>query len=156
MVCLMNQRVIRNYIMNEFVCDERLLAGSVHLGDFPLCRVLFKNHADYAWCVLVPRVNQIQEIYQLSKSQQNQLMQEISILSEIIKEIFQPDKLNVASLGNIVSQLHIHVVGRFCQDPLWPQGIWQNAQQAIEYSPSSLDEFTRQLKTSIQLAFSQS
>jgi len=140
--------------MNPFVCDPRLLTHSVTLGHFPLCQVLLKNHADYAWCVLVPRVDNIQEIYQLSKTDQIQLMEEISVLSKIVKDVFQPNKLNVASLGNMVSQLHVHVVGRYCGDPLWPQAIWQDAQQVVPISPSRLDGLSQQLKTCVQLAFS--
>ena len=104
--------------------------------------------------MLVPRVDYIQELYQLSKSKQIQLMEEISALSEIIQDVFRPNKLNVASLGNMVSQLHIHVVGRYCEDPLWPQAIWQNAQQVVPILPARLHDLTQQLKTCVQLAFS--
>jgi diadenosine tetraphosphate (Ap4A) HIT family hydrolase len=140
--------------MNPFVCDARLLTDSLDIGHFPLCQVLLKNHADYAWCVLVPRVDNVQELYQLSKSKQIQLMEEISVLSKIVKDVFQPNKLNVASLGNMVSQLHIHVVGRYFDDPLWPQAIWQDAQQMVPILPARLHDLTQQLKTCVQLAFS--
>lgn len=105
--------------------DERLQQGSFELGDLSLCRVYLKDHMDYPWLVLVPLIKDVSELYQLTEPQQSALMSDITQASQLIKQYFVVDKINVATLGNMVSQLHIHVVGRRGSDPLWPHGIWQ-------------------------------
>ena len=82
----------------------------------------------------MPRITNVQEIYQLSQEEQRVLIQEINQLSLFIKQYYQPKKINVASLGNIVAQLHIHCLARLVDDPLWPQGVWQPAYEAKPYS----------------------
>lgn len=123
---------------NNFLVDERLQNSSFFLLDWPLSRILLKNHADYPWIILIPRRENITEIMQLHRSDREQLIHEIDAASHVLQNIFQPDKLNVGSLGNIVSQLHIHVVGRFQHDPLWPQGIWQLNNIEKPYTDSAL------------------
>ncbi len=117
-----------------FSVDERISSTSIELVDWDLSRVYLKNTADYPWFILVPRQNNIQDIDQLSQSEQQTLMNEINQLSLIVKSLFNPDKLNIGALGNIVSQLHIHVVARFTHDKLWPHGIWQANQQSTPYN----------------------
>jgi len=123
-----------------FVLDSRLLSSAVVLGDWSLSRVLLKNNADYPWLILVPRVEGIQEIDDLSSFDRQVLMEEICQLSAMMRAYFKPDKLNVGTLGNIVPTLHVHVVGRYITDPLWPHGIWQAAQTGASYDP---DFFSR-------------
>lgn len=117
-----------------FKLDPRLAADSHFIIDWPLSTLRFKNHAHYPWCILVPRVDAVTEIYQLQPIAQIQLIQEIAALSEMLHARFSPDKLNVAALGNQVAQLHIHVVGRYQNDPLWPQAIWQQNQVPVQYA----------------------
>lgn len=105
--------------------DHRITSTCFELTDWPLCRVFLKNNASYPWFILVPRVDNIQEIDQLPTSMQHTLIDEISRLSSLIKTQFKPDKVNVGALGNIVSQLHIHVIARFTHDDLWPHSVWQ-------------------------------
>lgn len=125
--------------INDFQLDERLHTSSLLLIDWPLSRVLLKNNANYPWFILVPRRKEITEMTQLSKVDRYQLMDEIQQLSLIVQAMFQPDKINVGSLGNIVAQCHLHVVARFCHDPLWPQGIWQAILEEKPYvEPDSL------------------
>jgi diadenosine tetraphosphate (Ap4A) HIT family hydrolase len=119
--------------MKTFKLDSRLEDGSEFIIDWPLSTLRFKNQAHFPWCILIPRVPDLSEIYQLNDAQQLQLMQEVSGLSRIMQDYFVPDKLNIASLGNQVAQLHIHVVGRYRSDPLWPQGIWQAEQTLLAY-----------------------
>jgi diadenosine tetraphosphate (Ap4A) HIT family hydrolase len=111
--------------MNEFKLDERLQSSCFEIIDWPLSKVLLKNNAHYPWLILVPRRNHVTEITQLSKEDSYQLMDETQQLSRMMEEIFEPDKINIATLGNMVAQLHVHVVARFKTDPLWPQGVWQ-------------------------------
>jgi diadenosine tetraphosphate (Ap4A) HIT family hydrolase len=124
---------------DDFQLDHRLQSSCFQLIDWPLCRVLLKNNADYPWFILVPRRQNLVEITDFSQSDQHQLMDEVHLLSRIIQEFFQPNKINLASLGNIVSQFHLHVVARFHHDALWPQGIWQSTTAETPYlNPDAL------------------
>lgn len=94
------------------------------IGHFPLCRVLLMNDANYPWCILVPDREGVSEIYQLSAADQQQLTHESSILARILAETFKADKMNIAALGNVVPQLHVHHVVRHHGDAAWPKPVW--------------------------------
>jgi len=94
------------------------------VGDLPLCRVLAINDADYPWLVLVPRRAAIVEIADLAVADAARLMEEIALVSRTLKAVTQCDKLNVAAIGNVVPQLHVHIVARRKDDPLWPKPVW--------------------------------
>lgn len=126
--------------------DPRIASTCYQLADWPLSRVYLKNNAHYPWFILVPRQDNIQEIDQLPQPLQHQLIEEISQLSTIVKKQFKPDKLNVGTLGNIVSQLHIHVIARFTHDDLWPHGVWQTALTSTPYTDAEIDKLIEQLK----------
>lgn len=123
-----------------FILDERIQSTSVILGDWPLSRVLLKNEAGYPWFLLVPRKQNVQELFQLNRDERALLMEEINQLSLLITDYYKPEKLNVATLGNIVSQLHVHIVVRTRSDELWPQGIWQASFKPKLYQPIALEE----------------
>ncbi|MFN2362348.1 MAG: HIT domain-containing protein, partial [Marinobacter sp.] len=97
----------------SFMLHERLEADTVSLGQSGLCEVRLMNDRTWPWILLVPRVDGVREIYQLSQGQQQQLLAESSLLGEGIMELFGGDKLNVAALGNMVPQLHLHHIVRF-------------------------------------------
>ncbi len=118
----------------KFFIDPQILSSCFELGNWPLCRVLLKNNAEYPWLILVPRINGVQEVDDLPKESRYKLIDEIIKLSSIIRIYFKPDKLNVAYLGNIVPQLHVHVVARFTHDKLWPHSIWQASQGNTSYA----------------------
>ena len=103
---------------------EKLAADTHALGDFPLCRLLLMNDANYPWFILVPRVAGAREIYLLDDADQQQLLTESSQLSAAIMAAFKGEKLNVAALGNVVPQLHVHHVVRYAGDPAWPAPVW--------------------------------
>lgn len=94
------------------------------LGQFPLCHLLLMNDANYPWFILVPDRDDIREIYQLAESDQALLLQESSSLSACLMQLFKGDKLNIAALGNMVPQLHVHHVVRYRHDPAWPAPVW--------------------------------
>ena len=94
------------------------------IGRFPLCRVLLMRDANYPWTILVPDREGVTEIYQLEETDQRQLMRESSALSQVLVRLFRGDKLNIAALGNIVPQLHLHHVVRYHGDPAWPAPVW--------------------------------
>lgn len=110
-----------------FTLDSRLQQDTLLLGDLPLCRVLLMNDASYPWCILVPRRAGVSELFELSAAEQQQLWQESSRLAALLKQAFAADKMNVASLGNVVSQLHMHVLARHRDDPAWPAPVWGRA-----------------------------
>lgn len=94
------------------------------LGRFELSHLLLMQDANYPWFILVPDREGISEIYQLSEEDQLQLMRESTLLSRVLQEQFGADKLNIAALGNIVPQLHLHHVARYRNDPAWPAPVW--------------------------------
>ncbi len=101
----------------------QLANDTVPVGDLPLCRVLAINSADYPWLVLVPRRADVGEIIDLG-DEATGLVSEIAGVSRALKAATQCDKLNVAAIGNVVPQLHVHIVARWKTDPLWPKPVW--------------------------------
>lgn len=122
---------------SQFFMDQRILDTCFLLGDWSLSSVLLKNNANYPWLILVPRIADIQEIDEIPANLRPVLMDEITQLSSVMRAYFKPYKLNIGFLGNIVSQLHIHVIGRFTTDKLWPHSIWQ---AALDHRPYSDDK----------------
>ena len=102
----------------------QLQQDCVVLGRFPLCHLLLMRDANYPWFILVPDRDDVVEIYQLSQDDQKYLMKESSYLAEALANRFQADKINIAALGNMVSQLHIHHIVRYKNDAAWPAPIW--------------------------------
>lgn len=107
-----------------FQLDPRLAADAEHVCDAPLSRVLLMNDANYPWVVLVPRRANLRELIDLPHAEQITLWAEIAGVSGAMRELFAPDKLNVAALGNVVAQLHVHVIARTTNDPAWPAPVW--------------------------------
>lgn len=136
-----------------FEVDSRIHSSSIFLGDWPLSSVYFKKDANFPWTILVPRENKISEIYQLGPDKSQLLMTEINILSTIINDFFHPDKINIAALGNIVSQLHIHVVARFKKDKAWPHSIWQPDLEPGSYEKEVLDCYIEELSAQIKASY---
>ena len=106
------------------------------LGRFTLSHLLLMRDANYPWCILVPDREGIAEIYQLSETDQQQLLRESSQLSLAMAAAFSPDKFNVAALGNVVPQLHIHHIARYKTDVAWPAPVWGR----VAVKPYSEDE----------------
>ncbi|TVR08443.1 MAG: HIT domain-containing protein [Salinarimonadaceae bacterium] len=110
--------------MQDFALDSRIAADTLPVGDLDLCSVLLMNDARFPWLMLVPRRAGASEIVDLSEAEAGQLMREMRIATQVMLAVARPDKVNVAALGNVVAQLHIHVVGRFRSDPAWPAPVW--------------------------------
>lgn len=120
-----------------FELHSRLQADTRLLGDLPLCRVLLAKDSQYPWLILVPRVANLREIHHLAPAQQQQLMQESCAVANLMEQALRPDKINVAALGNLVPQLHLHHVARFSTDKAWPGPIW-GAHPSLPYDESTL------------------
>ena len=109
----------------EFVLNERLAAGGFEITRKYGCRILLKNEANFPWFILVPEVPAgTEDLHQLDEETFMQVMRGVRKVSNFVSSHFQPDKLNVACIGNMVRQMHIHVVGRSPEDPAWPGVVW--------------------------------
>ena len=117
----------------EFVLHPQLAADSLFVADWPLCQLRLINDQHYPWFLLVQKVNNVREIIDLTDEQQLQLWQESKRLSLWLKADYQPDKLNIAALGNVVPQLHLHHIARFQSDLAWPAPVW-GKHQAMPYT----------------------
>jgi diadenosine tetraphosphate (Ap4A) HIT family hydrolase len=107
-----------------FTLDPRLAADTVPLVDLALCRVLLMNDARFPWLILVPTRPDLCEITDLDPADRDVLWHEITRASDLLRAEFTPTKINIGALGNIVRQLHIHVVARFDGDAAWPGPVW--------------------------------
>jgi diadenosine tetraphosphate (Ap4A) HIT family hydrolase len=110
--------------MTDFTVDPVIASLTVQLADWPLSRLFLYNDSRYHWGLLVPRRAGVVEIADLSADDQAQLMQEVVKLSGLVRGLPGVEKLNVGALGNMVPQLHVHVIGRFKGDPAWPGPVW--------------------------------
>ena len=108
----------------DFALDPRLRADTAQVGDLALCRVLLMDDARFPWLILVPRRPEVSELTDLPEADAALLWQEIRLTVGVMQALAKPDKVNVAALGNVVAQLHVHVVGRFLSDPAWPGPVW--------------------------------
>jgi len=124
---------------------------TVPVGDLPLCRVLLINDATYPWLLLVPRRPEVGEITDLGFVEQAQLTSEVAHASRVLKAETGCDKINVAALGNVVPQLHVHVIARFRGDAAWPKPVWGQV-PAQAYDPVSLKALIERLRPKLTLA----
>ncbi len=109
----------------EFVLNERLAAGGFEITRKYGCRLLLKNEANFPWFILVPEVpEEIEDLHQLDEATFTEVMRGVREVSCFVSSHFAPEKLNVACIGNIVRQMHIHIVGRSPADPAWPGVVW--------------------------------
>jgi diadenosine tetraphosphate (Ap4A) HIT family hydrolase len=121
----------------NFELHAQLAKDSIWLADWPLCQLRLINDSNYPWFILVPRRADIRDVIDLSDEDQAQLWQESAKLSRLLRQKFSPEKLNLAALGNMVPQLHLHHVARFSSDAAWPSPIWGKV-AAIPYTEQQL------------------
>ncbi len=126
-------------------CFEK---DAVLVTDFPLSRVLLMNDSRFPWCILVPRRENIREIYELTPDDQQQLMRESTHLARRMAEYFHADKMNVAALGNIVPQLHVHHIVRYKTDPAWPGAVFGTG-PAVPYAPDEAARLVAALRDAL-------
>ena len=107
-----------------FTIDTKLAADTIDLGSLSFCEVLLMNDSRFPWIILVPKIPNLQDFHEIPSKFRDVLFQEIETVSTVIQKLWQVDKMNVAALGNQVSQLHIHVIGRRRIDEAWPNPVW--------------------------------
>ncbi len=109
---------------DAFALDPRLAGDTHRLARWPLCELLLMDDDRYPWLILVPRIDGARELLDLDQAERTQLWQEIDAASQVLRDAFAPDKLNIGALGNVVSQLHVHVIARYRHDDAWPGPVW--------------------------------
>lgn len=136
-----------------FILDEYLNKDCIAIGNFPLCQLLLKNDKKYPWFILVPRRNDTIEVFDLLPDEQHQMWAEVTTFSEILKADFKADKINIGTLGNIVSQLHIHVIARRKDDATWPASVWDKL-PAEPYEQNEIEAIKAHLQKIMPVTFS--
>ena len=130
----------------------RLTQDCLVIGQLDLCHLLLMQDANYPWFILVPDRENITEIHQLSSADQQQLMEESVMLSRALESAFNPDKLNIAALGNVVPQLHIHHVVRYRTDAAWPAPVWGRV-PVKSYTEEELSAVIHALKQVLDISY---
>lgn len=128
-----------------FALDPRLQNDTIFIGRLPLSQVLLMNDSRYPWVILVPARIDAFEIYHLSEKDRLQLAKESSWVLEKMADLYSADSMNVASLGNVVAQLHVHHIARYRTDPAWPGPVWGHS-PAVKYTPDALEKRVHELK----------
>ena len=125
--------------MTGWRLDARLADDTHPVAQLPLCELRLMDDSHHPWLILVPRVAGAVELVDLGATDQQALLREVDLASRVLRAAFAPDKLNVAALGNVVPQLHVHVIARFRGDIAWPRPVWGSA-AARPYTPEALVE----------------
>jgi diadenosine tetraphosphate (Ap4A) HIT family hydrolase len=134
-----------------FLLHPQLQKDCITLGKLDLCRVLLMNDSQFPWFILVPEVTEIREIYQLNRVQRGLLMEESCLLAEKLDAIYHADKINIAAIGNLVPQLHIHHAVRFRDDKAWPAPVWGKL-PPVAYTAEDLEVTVRQITEALNLS----
>ena len=122
-----------------FELHPQLAADTFEVGDLQLSRLLLLNDSRYPWLILVPRIPDLREIHHLERDERIMLLDESCRVAEFMEKQFEPDKLNVGALGNMVPQLHLHHVARYNDDPAWPGPVWGHS-PAVPYEVEQAEE----------------
>lgn len=133
-----------------FTLDAQLQKDTIAIASLPLCELLLMNDANYPWLILVPRRADVRELIELSAEDQLQFMQESNAVARLLQTQFSAEKLNIAALGNVVAQLHIHHIARFKSDAVWPKPVW-GAMPAVAYADQELAEVIELIYSSLAM-----
>lgn len=135
---------------SAWTLHRQLEKDTINVGDLPLCRVVVIKDANYPWLLLVPRRPEVIEILDLDEVEQAQLMTEITRVARVVKDITKCDKLNIAALGNVVPQLHVHIIARRTSDAAWPRPVWGVA-PPLDHDPQEVADFISALRRQVWL-----
>lgn len=133
-----------------FELHPRLQQDGINIGRFELCRLLMMNDSHYPWFLLIPEIAGKREIYQLAKPERDLLSEESSYLAENLARLYRADKMNIAAIGNLVPQLHIHHIVRYQTDMAWPAPVWGFA-AATPYTEQQIGEQRTRLRSALKL-----
>lgn len=135
----------------DFVLDPRLDGDTRCVGDLELSRVLLMDDARFPWLILVPRRANLRELTDLDIAAQQRLLSEINRCARAVQAQFVPDKLNIAALGNVVAQLHVHIIARHTHDAAWPRPVWGFGER-VAYASDVLDERLDALRRALDIS----
>ena len=133
----------------QFSLDPRLAADTHAVGELSLSRLLLMDDARFPWLILVPRIAGARELLDLDEADRRSLLTELSDLGRVLETLLHPDKLNIAALGNVVPQLHVHVIARYTSDATWPQPVWGHGER-IAYDPAARDARIAELRDALK------
>jgi len=128
----------------SFKLHKKFLKSSHHITDLQLCNIRLNDNSKFPWLILIPKRNKITDMSDLNSKDQIQLIKEIVFVSKIMKQLFKTSKLNVEKIGNIVPQLHIHIIARSKKDSSWPLSVW--VVKGKSYSKLSLKNLIEKLR----------
>lgn len=131
-----------------FDLHPTLARDTIEVARLRLCRVLLMKDRRFPWLILVPERESMREIHELPAADRAELVEEIARAGEVLARLFRPDKVNVGALGNVVPQLHVHVVARFATDPAWPGPVWGSG-AAVPYPEDELEEIRKRLASAL-------
>ena len=132
----------------SFKLDKKFLKTSHHLIDLKLCTIRLNDNSKFPWIILIPKRNKITDISDLNSKDQTLLMKEIVYTSKVMKKLFKTSKLNVEKIGNIVPQLHLHIIARSKKDSSWPLSVW--AVKRKSYSKTALKVIVDKLRKALK------
>ena len=131
----------------SFKLEKKFLKTSHHLTDLKLCTIRINDNSKFPWIILIPKRNKITDISDLNSKDQTLLMKEIVYVSKVMKKLFKTSKLNVEKIGNIVPQLHIHIIARSKKDSSWPLSVW--VVKGKNYSKTALKVIVDKLRKAL-------
>jgi diadenosine tetraphosphate (Ap4A) HIT family hydrolase len=137
-----------------FALDPRLAADTHRVGDLALSRVLLFDDARFPWLVLVPRQPGLRDLIDLPHDDQHLLLDEVNRCARVLHALDKPDKLNIAALGNVVAQLHVHVIARYARDAAWPRPVW-NVGERLPFTAEALRRRLNALRAALRIEESQ-
>ena len=132
----------------SFKLDRKFLKSSYHITDLKLCTIRLNDNSKFPWLILIPKRNKINDMSDLKSKDQILLMKEIVYVSKIMKKLFKTSKLNVEKIGNIVPQLHIHIIARSKKDSSWPLSVW--VVKGKNYSKTALKVIVDKLRKALK------
>jgi diadenosine tetraphosphate (Ap4A) HIT family hydrolase len=135
-------------LRSPFSLDPQLASDSHPVAELGLSSLRLMDDSNYPWLILVPRVPDARELIDLDEPRQAALLAEVNQVSRVLKQLFRPYKLNIAALGNLVPQLHVHLIARFQDDPAWPAPVWGRI-HCRPYEPEALVQRVRELQRAL-------
>jgi len=132
----------------SFKIDKKFLKSSHHITDFKLCSIRLHDNSKFPWVILIPKRNKITDMSDLNSKDQILLMKEIVYVSKVMKKLFKTTKLNIEKIGNIVPQLHIHIIARSKKDNSWPLSVW--VVKGKNYSKTTLTNMIEKLRKALK------
>ena len=132
----------------SFKLNRKFLKTSHHLIDLKLCTIRLNDNSKFPWIILIPKRNKITDISDLNSKDQTLLIKEVVYASKVMKKLFKTSKLNVEKIGNIVPQLHIHIIARSKKDSSWPLSVW--VVKGKNYSKTALKVIVDKLRKALK------